>query len=288
MNIRALIPPGIDEITVNGLHQWDYGRVLEIECAEFGTAIMEVHFAYLGAKVAEIRPCAFTNGVGTVTVPDKCLEFSTPITAWIYGIGDDYGKTIKTIILPLIQRAKPIRNQSIPAEIIDVYTELIGEVEEMVDGTIESLKNGGIVIPKAASAETAEHALTADYAEQAGIADSASTADHANSAGALTLKLVTSCQITAGQGTLKVALTANTPHFFVLEFTENDLDYVCSGVIYTQVGATNHRGAIDHSHAIYFENWDTVNSNVRITGYANTNPTDRNGTLKIYTFGKVT
>lgn len=169
MALKATFTAGSDSTIVKGLYQWDYGQVLEIESADIGSEIFEVHFASSSMNEAIVRSCTFVNGVGSVILPDVCLEQSSTITAWIYQINGTQGHTIKTITMPITARIRPSINRDIPAEVSDKYTELITEVNEVVD----ALENGNITAAKAIDATNAAHATsagnagTANYAMQA-------------------------------------------------------------------------------------------------------------------------
>lgn len=178
MAIKALFPSGQDAITVTGLYQWDYGQVLEIESFDMGSEIVEVHFACTNMSEAIVRPCTFSNGIGTVTIPDDCLEQSTPITAWIYEIEGTQGKTRKVITLPVIARTRPSIARDIPTVISNRYTELITEVNEAID----ALENGNVTVKQAQNATTADSAKTAGNASTVNYATSAGTASTANKA----------------------------------------------------------------------------------------------------------
>ncbi len=178
MAIKALFETGKNEITVEGLYQWDYGQVLEIESSDLGTEIVEVHFACTNMTEAVVRPCTLTNGIGSVTIPDDCLEQSTTIIAWVYTIEGTQGKTRKVIYLPVIARTRPGASRNIPPEISDRYTELITEVNEAVNG----LESGNVVVERANNATKADHATAAGNASTANhamIAENARTADMA-------------------------------------------------------------------------------------------------------------
>ena len=101
MAIKVNFSNNSNSTTVSGLYQWDYGQGLEIECVELGSEIMEVHFAYRGMAEAIVRSCSFSNGVGTVTIPDGCLEQTNDVVAWVYSVGSTQGHTVKTINLPI-------------------------------------------------------------------------------------------------------------------------------------------------------------------------------------------
>lgn len=189
MTLKAIIPPGQTEIVVNGLHQWDYGRILEIHSDEL-PALIEVHFACVGMKEAVVRSCTAISGVAKVAIPDACLEQSAPITAWIYQIDSSEGATIKTVTMTVIERPRPQVNESVPTIISDKYTELVDAINEQV----EALKGGEVTVSRALTAESANtatsantaeyatHAYTAGAAEKAKLADTATTATRASTA----------------------------------------------------------------------------------------------------------
>ena len=160
MSIQAIFPPGQTEITVNGLHQWDYGRQLEIRSDDL-PAMVEIHFACQGMKDAPVRVCNAVSGVATVTIPDLCLEQTTPVTAWIYEVRTTSGKTIKTVTLPISARLRPPATESIPEEFSDKYTEAMAGFNEAV----ETLKDGSVVVAKAMQATNADEADTATLSE---------------------------------------------------------------------------------------------------------------------------
>lgn len=161
MNVKAIIPQGWTGITVNGLHQWDRGQVLEIESADIKTETVEVHFACKSMAEAIVRPCSFINGIGTVSIPDQCLEQTAPISAWIYRTPEaSQGYTAVTITLPIIARPRPGAPSDVLPIVVDRYTELIEEVNK----TVGALTDGSVT---AKNAIQAENATTADNALQA-------------------------------------------------------------------------------------------------------------------------
>lgn len=179
MAIKVNIPSGQNTATVSGLYQWDYGQVLEIESTDLGNMIGEVHFACSSMSEAVVVSCNFTEGLGSVTIPDECLEQSSNITAWIYEISGTQGRTRKVITIYVTARTRPSVGQDIPTEISNRYTELITEVNEAVD----KLENGDVVVKKAKEATTATTATSAGNASTATRALSAGSADYAEDAG---------------------------------------------------------------------------------------------------------
>lgn len=175
MSIKVNIPSGQNTATVSGLYQWDYGQVLEIESADLGNMIGEVHFACSSMSEAVVVSCNFTEGIGSVAIPDECLEQSSNITAWIYEISGTQGRTRKVITIYVTARTRPSVGQDIPTEISNRYTELITEVNE----AINALKNGDVVVKKATEAVTASTATSAGNASTANHAMSADTATKA-------------------------------------------------------------------------------------------------------------
>lgn len=191
MSIKALFLPGQTDITVNGLHQWDYGQQLEIHADDL-PALVEVHFACVGMDMAVVRSCAVTNGVGTVAIPDRCLEQAAPIMAWVYEVDGTVGMTTKTIVLNVMERARPSSPvDDIPPAVADKYTEAITAMNEVVadvdaklDNAVEVVRSGVVEALSRGSVYVAEahHAENADYAEEANFAQEAASATTANEA----------------------------------------------------------------------------------------------------------
>lgn len=178
MAIKATFPAGKNETETDSLYQWDYGQVLEIESAVLGSNTVEVHFACTNMSEAIVRVCTFSGGVVSVAIPDDCLEQSSPITAWIYEIAGTQGRTSKVIRIPVIARTRPSVGRDIPSEITDKYTQLITNVNEVID----KLENGQVIVKKAETATKADSATTAGNASSASYAVSAGSANKATQA----------------------------------------------------------------------------------------------------------
>ena len=282
MAIKIVFPAGEHSVIVQGLYQWDYGQTLEIECADIGYEIMEVHFACPSMTMAIPRPCTFNNGVGTVPIPDQCLEQGDAITAWICRIDNTQGHTIKSITLPITKRTKPIRTHEVPAELVDKYSELIFEVGE----TVDALKSGNIIAAKALYADNASRANTAKSAENASYSATAVTANQANyatSAGAINMRLITSCAITAGKGTLGEVLANNTPYLIIYESSGGDIG---SGVIICKSTDIYCGCAVNLTYAAYIRGKGVIIASGEQTS-APTAASYAEGTLYVYTFGHI-
>ena len=171
MAIKVNIPYGQNSASVSGLYQWDYGQELEIESTDLGNMIGEVHFACSTMSEAIAVPCTFSLGIGTVTIPDECLEQSSTINAWIYEIVGTQGRTRKALTINIIARTRPNIARDIPPSVTDKYTQLITEINEAInkieDGTVTAKK--AEVAEKANSADSlTTNASMANYALEAG------------------------------------------------------------------------------------------------------------------------
>lgn len=214
MAIKAVFPTGTAAVSVSGLFQWDYGQILEIEAAEIGNVIAEVHFACPSMTEAIVRPCSFSNGVGTVTIPDQCLEQPNAITAWVFEIQGTQGRTIKTITLQITARKRPGKSHDIPSEYIDKYAELITEVNEAVS----AIGAGNIKVASAQSADNATYATTAGNAQSAA---HATTAGNATTAATLSPSLVVTCTVTKGSSTKPSELSYGVLYFVTFRHDES-------------------------------------------------------------------
>lgn len=172
MAIKALFTEGSTSITLSPLFQWDYGQALEIEAAGL-PSLIEVHFACHGMNEAVVHTCSCVDGIATVAIPDRCLEQAGEITAWVYEIDGSAGRTIYSIKIPITARTRPARSESIPQAVQDTYTQLITEVNDL----LEALQSGTVNVGYAAKAGSADKAATAD---------NATTATSANTAGSAT------------------------------------------------------------------------------------------------------
>lgn len=174
MAIKAKIPSGQNSFRTNPMWQWDYGQTLEIE-ADNLPSLIEVHFACREMTEAVVHTCSAVNGVATVAIPDRCLEQTSDITAWVYEIKGAAGRTIYSVTIPITARTRPARSESIPQSVQDTYTQLITEVNEL----LASLQNGEVNVGYATKAGSADKATKADNADTA---TSANTAGSATSA----------------------------------------------------------------------------------------------------------
>lgn len=174
MSIKVIFPPGATRLSVNGLHQWDYGRKIEIHADDL-PPLVEVHFACDGMEEAVVRSCAVIDGVAEAAVPDQCLEQTTPVTAWVYEVGETSGETVKTIILPITPRTKPQPGATIPEDVADKYTQAVAAMTELVAECEQTVKDAVDEVVDEVEDRVAETlynegwtAKKAEYANEAG------------------------------------------------------------------------------------------------------------------------
>lgn len=249
MSIKAIFPAGVTEITVNGLHQWDYGRKLEIHSADL-PAEFEVHFACAGMQDAVVRVCNAVNGVTETVIPDICLEQIGPVTAWVYIINGTEGVTAKTISLPIIARPRPQITSTDPSDFSDKYTELISEVNAQV----ESLKAGDVTVANAnrATCDSLGRIINSTYlmyssfneftdaldrgdvwVHSAHNADQANTANTANTAGTATLAECLILDPSVSVNTSEYAIS--TPGVYIVFLTVGGTNY-CNFIAVPNLG----------------------------------------------------
>lgn len=132
MAIAATFTEGLTRSTVHGLHQWDYGQVLEIH-DETLPALIEVHFGCPGVAEAAVRSCSVINGVAAVPIPNTYLEQSAPLTAWVYLIEAESGETVRTITMPIIPRTRPSTTpEEVPEDVSSVYAQSVEELNGLM------------------------------------------------------------------------------------------------------------------------------------------------------------
>lgn len=137
MNIQATLPTGVTEITVHGLHQWDYGRKIEIKAAALsGQAVVEVHFAYAGLTEAVVRTCSVSALTVTAAIPDECLEQTAPVLAWVFCPTSTEGFTILKVTMPVNPKTKPASlPTNPPSDYSNQYTQLIKAANDLLANT---------------------------------------------------------------------------------------------------------------------------------------------------------
>ena len=93
-------------VTLTGLFQWDFGQKLYIKGLSL-PEVLEVHFANNREKEAIVRTAITQGDYSVVSIPDEMLEKNADIIAYVYLVGNDYGETIRSVILKIEPRLKP-------------------------------------------------------------------------------------------------------------------------------------------------------------------------------------
>lgn len=98
---------GQSSVTVRGLYQWDFGQEIKIYGVDTKDSEVEIHFAQFGmaGAIRGIGDCA--DGIITCRIPDNLLVSGEEITVYVYVTGPDYGKTVRTVKLPVVKRKRP-------------------------------------------------------------------------------------------------------------------------------------------------------------------------------------
>ena len=159
------------------MYQWDYGQTIAIDATGMST-VVEVHFAHRGMTEAIAYACAVQNGVIIAPIPNECLEQTSEVKVWVYEYDGDSARTTKEITISIIPRTRPPRNTEVPQSVGDRYTEVITQMNTVVDG----LRNGSTVVKRAENANVAAEAKIVKNAENATNATSASFATTAGKA----------------------------------------------------------------------------------------------------------
>ena len=283
MAIKINIPDGQTNVTVAGLYQWDYGQVLEIECAEIGSETLEVHFACPNMSEAIVRTCTFTVGVGTVTIPDECLEQANSVTAWLCQRDSTQRRTIKTITLPLTARTRP---GNMLDDIPPSRTDAIGQLIEEVNEAVEAIENGKVTAAKAQDAANATYAQTAGsaqsatYATSAGSAGTATTATTATTANAISPSHVLTATVTNGEATVDISsLKAKTLYLAILKYNNG---FYASGIFIIS-GAINYSSLGQYVLSCRGDTTDSTKLLIFVTG----DSSNLNGEISFYKIGGI-
>lgn len=135
--------------SADGLYQWDTGQILRINGLNLSVA-PKVHFATKVDETAYVVQSEMSGTTITVGIPDKVLTHGYPIIAYVYLEQGTDKRTIKSITIPVIKRAKPSTwketNAESIIEAVNLYEQLTEEMQEMRD-LLEALdaSGGGIV-----------------------------------------------------------------------------------------------------------------------------------------------
>lgn len=92
--------------TVNYLYQWDKNQIIEITELNL-SKVPEVHFANKTMEKAIVRQATMADGVIQAKIPNSLLQAPFPVIAYVGIYEGKQFKTIETIKIPIVPRARP-------------------------------------------------------------------------------------------------------------------------------------------------------------------------------------
>lgn len=136
--IKVTFNEGSDYTVAYGLYQWDYGQELHVYGIK-NDGDIEVHFSINDKRALVVKGIYDTDHI-VAQIPDKLLTKGMEIMAHVYVENGVSGKTIKSIKLPVKQRAKP--EDYIDEESPGIINDLI----KRIDAKADDLKLDGNVL----------------------------------------------------------------------------------------------------------------------------------------------
>lgn len=95
-----------EEITVDGLWQYDYGQRLQINGLNLPD-VFEVHLFWKGLEEAKVVTGYTENNKFYVDIPNESLKQRQAITVYIYLSTPETGKTVNTVMMFVNKRPEP-------------------------------------------------------------------------------------------------------------------------------------------------------------------------------------
>ena len=124
-----------EEITVDGLWQYDYGQRLQINGLNLPDAF-EVHLFWKGLEEAKVVTGYTENNKFYVDIPNESLKQRQAITVYIYLSTPETGKTVNTVMMFVNKRPEP-EGFEIPED-IDLFHHTLAAVGEYTRQTKEA------------------------------------------------------------------------------------------------------------------------------------------------------
>lgn len=106
MTTNAIFFDDVKEITTEKLYQYDICQKLKISGFDINENT-EVHFKSPYSKIAQIATGTLNGSSLTVVIPDEFLESAGNGKVWVCSIDENEVTTIRTINIPIAERAKP-------------------------------------------------------------------------------------------------------------------------------------------------------------------------------------
>ena len=124
-----------EEITVDGLWQYDYGQRLQINGLNLPD-VFEVHLFWKGLEEAKVVTGYTENNKFYVDIPNESLKQRQAITVYIYLSTPETGKTVNTVMMFVNKRPEP-EGFEIPED-IDLFHHTLAAVGEYTRQTKEA------------------------------------------------------------------------------------------------------------------------------------------------------
>ena len=124
-----------EEITVEGLWQYDYGQRLQINGLNLPD-VFEVHLFWKGLEEAKVVTGYTENNKFYVDIPNESLKQRQAITVYIYLSTPEIGKTVNTVMMFVNKRPEP-EGFEIPED-IDLFHHTLTAVGEYTRQTKEA------------------------------------------------------------------------------------------------------------------------------------------------------
>ena len=124
-----------EEITVDGLWQYDYGQRLQINGLNLPD-VFEVHLFWKGLEEAKVVTGYTENNKFYVDIPNESLKQRQAITVYIYLSTPETGKTVNTVMMFVNKRPEP-EGFEIPED-IDLFHHTLTAVGEYTRQTKEA------------------------------------------------------------------------------------------------------------------------------------------------------
>ena len=155
---------GEQKTHAQGVYQYDYGKILQVEGLLLPTAV-EVHFASSKEGEAITRVGTTKDGAMTATIPDSVLEngdatLNYTAYAWIFLTDETSGHTEYEIAIPVQTRAKPMPPGA--TEDTDLFWEAVAAVNEASENAVAAKNAAGTSATAAKASE--QNAKTSETA----------------------------------------------------------------------------------------------------------------------------
>ena len=230
MTTDALFFDDIKEITTEKLYQYDIGQKLKISGFDINENT-EVHFKSPYSKIAKIATGTLNGSSLTVVIPDEFLESAGNGKVWVCSIDENEVTTIRTINIPIVERAKP---DGYVSKADGSYRKFNEEIADLNNNKANKEEVSAEIANAKSEAITAADSMLNDYDKtqvQPALEKKADKADTLAGYG-----ITDAYDKTYINRALKLKLDAKP---FDTTPKENSPNYITSGTLYNSVNALN-------------------------------------------------